>query len=213
MKKLQKEVRELLHAAKKVENYRGDVTAPKDMEELAALVEKLEAVQREKEAPEASYRAVMDRLHVHLKKIGGMIYPKTFLSDNIEVILVAAIVVIGIRSFFFQPFIIPTNSMYPTYSGMKEKLYAADELPNAAEKVVNFITKGARHQNLVATTSGELTFVKGRTQGGDWTPLYKVVEGENGLVCFRLSIKPTLFMWAKRHTLYVCRLKSKWTRF
>ena len=42
--------------------------------------------------------------------------------------LVAAIVILGIRSFFVQPFIIPTNSMYPSFYGMTPHVYE-DESP------------------------------------------------------------------------------------
>ena len=57
-------------------------------------------------------------------------------------LLVAAIVVIGIRSFFLQPFIIPTNSMYPSFYGMQPHVYEAQEEPNFAERVVDKILRG-----------------------------------------------------------------------
>ena len=71
-------------------------------------------------------------------------------------LLVAAIVVIGIRSFFLQPFIIPTNSMYPSFYGMQPHVYEAQEEPNFAERVVDKILLGASHYKLEAQSSGKL---------------------------------------------------------
>ena len=59
-----------------------------------------------------------------LGRTGGAIYPKTSLVENVEFFLVAAIVILGIRTYFVQPFKIPTNSMWPTYYGM-----TAENLP------------------------------------------------------------------------------------
>ena len=53
-----------------------------------------------------------------LRKSGGNYYHKKNWVENVEMLLVAAIVILGIRSFFVQPFIIPTNSMYPSFYGM-----------------------------------------------------------------------------------------------
>ena len=67
---------------------------------------------------------------VVLRRTGGAIYPKTALIENVEFFLVAAIVILGIRTYFVQPFKIPTNSMWPTYNGMTPQVYktADDEL-------------------------------------------------------------------------------------
>lgn len=177
MKKIRKQARELLHAASKVYHYRRDVTAPNDLEELDTLAASLRSVTKDKGTTTEQYNQAMDPLHAHLQKIGGKIYPKTFFSDNVEVILVAAIVVIGIRSFFFQPFIIPTNSMYPTFSGMKERVYAETESPSPAQKIFNLITQGARHYELRSTTGGEVSFLKARIQSSESVPYFTVVQG------------------------------------
>ena len=160
MKKLRKQAKELLHAASKVYHYRRDVISEARLQELEKSVGEIEKMLQDKSANSVPFQAAMDRLDALLRKIGGKIYPKTFWSDNLEVVLVAAILVIGVRTFFFQPFIIPTNSMYPTYSGMNTAAYAAEEAsPNTVKKVFNKLTLGAKHISLIAENSGPVSLV------------------------------------------------------
>ena len=71
-------------------------------------------------------------------------------------LLVTAIVVIGIRSFFVQPFIIPTNSMYPSFSGMQPHVYDENEgVPNFL-KGIGKITSGASHYKIISESKGKL---------------------------------------------------------
>src|SRR5262249_39337221 len=51
-------------------------------------------------------------------------YPNAVWRENIEVLLVAIAVAMGIRTFFFQPFKIPTGSMQPTLYGITPPPYA-----------------------------------------------------------------------------------------
>ena len=80
--------------------------------------------------------------------------------------MVAAIVVIGIRSFFLQPFIIPTNSMYPSFYSMQPHLYEqGEEMPTILERALKKILFGASHYKLEVENSGLLYLV-----------FYKMVE-------------------------------------
>jgi signal peptidase I len=182
MKKLRKQAKELLQAASKVYHYRRDVTAEARLQELEKAVAEVEGLLKDKSAEAAPLEAAMQRLDALLRKIGGKIYPKTFWSDNLEVLLVAAILVIGVRTFFFQPFIIPTNSMYPTYSGMNAVTYAAEQpSPSAVRKVFNKLTLGAKHKSVFAQNSGKILIPMG--QGNNGLQIYKErVKGRKWLV-------------------------------
>ena len=52
-----------------------------------------------------------------LRAHGGKIYPQSTLVEYVEFFLVAAIVILGLRAYFVQPFKIPTGSMQPTLMG------------------------------------------------------------------------------------------------
>jgi signal peptidase I len=168
--KQKKVAKELLQAAHKVYHYRRDLISESRLADLDTAVGELDGLVRDKAVKPEPLNAAMNRLDALLRKIGGKIYPKTFWNDNLEVALVAAIIVIGIRTFFFQPFIIPTNSMYPTYSGMNAVIYEnKDEAPSQAAKTLRFLTLGARHKELIAQNSGAVRLVGvNQVKGRKW---------------------------------------------
>lgn len=98
-----------------------------------------------------------EALETLLKTNGGKVYPASFLSENVEMIVVAAILAIGFRTFFFQPFKIPTNSMYPSYYGMTEEIYTkAADAPNPFMRAIRWVLLGATHFEVLAASTGEL---------------------------------------------------------
>ncbi len=112
----------LVSLADKVYHYRKDLMPERAVEDLIRFRDKLILALNEK-SDDASLLHRMDDLEALMKKHGGNIYPQKFIPENVEVILVAAILAIGVRSYFFQPFKIPTNSMYPTYNGMTTEVF------------------------------------------------------------------------------------------
>ena len=157
-KRLNKEADNLVRLANKVLAYRKDLFTAEVIEAITAARDKLASaiahsgINQRKPVDLAMHE--LDRL---LSKHGGDIYPVTFWSENCEMLLVAAILAIGIRSFFFQPFKIPTNSMYPTYAGMTPYVYNIDSGgPSLPEKLFRFAAFGAEHYEQEAPKSGEV---------------------------------------------------------
>lgn len=160
-KKLYKEARQRLMLGHKVINYRRDVLSAEDITEIKGCLEPLkDALKggRKGMAPDAA-KAAMEAAHPVLKKHGGDIYPLHFWNENIEMLLVAAIVAIAIRTFFFQPFKIPTNSMWPTYAGMTPTVYSVAEdesRPWLGGRLFNLAVNGAFNHRETAPLEGEI---------------------------------------------------------
>ena len=160
MKITKKELDTLLINANRIYRYRKDVLAERDLNKLSETQVRLRELNH-------SFKSIRDDLKVQkeielinqfLLKIGGKIYPKTFWIDNVEVGLVALVIIIGIRTFFFQPFLIPTNSMYPTYSGMNEVIYDLNaEKPTTTENILNKILLGSKNYHLEAGNDGRVS--------------------------------------------------------
>jgi signal peptidase I len=121
-----------LDLAAKVWNFRRDRLSAKESSELAARTEELRRMLKDR-ADAAKLKLGIESLENVLSRAGGAIYPKTSLVENVEFFLVAALVILGIRTYFVQPFKIPTNSMWPSYYGMTaENLPPTSAAPNAA---------------------------------------------------------------------------------
>jgi signal peptidase I len=95
-------------------------------------------------------------------------YPNAMWRENVEVILVAVAVAMAIRTFFLQPFKIPTGSMQPTLFGVTSKNYLPYvgqpgdpnfKIPTNWERIKEWF-EGISYIHVVADTDGELQAVE-----------------------------------------------------
>jgi signal peptidase I len=147
---------------------------------LQSRMGELRGLVKERAGPE-KLKLGIERLEDVLRRTGGAIYPKTALIENVEFFLVAAIVILGIRTYFVQPFKIPTNSMWPTYNGMTPQVYKAraDE-PSAPMVAARLAAFGAWPHRVDAPASGEILVPIGGEARGIVN--CRVVSGRSWLV-------------------------------
>ncbi len=146
-----------LELADKVYHYRRDVLPAADLAELQAQTAGLRRLVKER-ADTMKLKLGIESLEHVLRRTGGSHYPKRSITENVEFFLVAAIVILGFRTYFLQPFKIPTNSMWPSYYGMTaENLPPGTEAPGAAERIFRLAAFGAQRREAIAPQAGEVS--------------------------------------------------------
>lgn len=180
-KKMRTTAANWLELAEKIHNYRRDQLSDA---ERAALQQAAGSLRRQlKEKNDAGkLKLGVEALEAVLRRTGGIHYPKSGLMENVEFFLVAAIVILGVRMYFVQPFKIPTNSMWPSYNGMTPEVFASkDKEPNAAGRVLRLVAMGARPVTVDAPADGEV-LVPVAGGGGRAVIPYREVKGRNWFV-------------------------------
>jgi len=152
-RKLRKQLKEYLHAARHARHMREDIADPKDLE---ALKEAEAAVRGIRQTGEGNVAKAVESLSAAANKV----YPSSNNSgmrENVEVIIVALAAAMAIRAFFFQPFKIPTGSMQPTLNGIITAEQAAPGfLDHQPMKFVKWLLTGESFQIVRAKESGDL---------------------------------------------------------
>lgn len=181
-RKMRENAANWLEIADKVWHYRRDVLGAAEVAELEARTASLRAELKSKAGAERLQLGI-EHLEENLRRTGGAIYPKTTIGDNVEFFLVAALVILGLRTYVVQPFKIPTNSMWPTYNGMTPEAFTRrDDEPGLLAQAARFVTFGAQPIRINAPASGEVLIPVAGSAGGRLTLPFREVAGRSWLV-------------------------------
>ncbi|PYJ47688.1 MAG: signal peptidase I [Verrucomicrobia bacterium] len=153
-----KHSRLLLRHARKYLRYKCDLLNAPDNEEVVTGIKSLQQAlrQRDREKIESAATTLDRSLH--------RLTPVTWEShwrENCEVILVAIIVAVGIRSYFLQPFKIPTGSMQPTLNGIIGHPSTV-RAPNILQQIGEFIVMGRNYINVVSREDDQILQIEQR---------------------------------------------------
>jgi signal peptidase I len=136
----------LLRHAQKYLRYKSDLLGPSTRQELAAATQNLQAALRKRDHNRIQSEA--EALDEKLHKLAPVTWESHW-RENCEVILVAIVVAVGIRSYFLQPFKIPTGSMQPTLNGIIGHPNTGPA-PNILRQIGEFIVLGRNYINVVS---------------------------------------------------------------
>ncbi len=145
-----KHVRKLLDAQR-------DILAPQAIAAITGAVETLEAAIHS----DADNAALSKRSEDVEKAANKWLrpYPHAEWRENVEVFLVAIVVAMGIRTFFLQPFKIPTGSMQPTLYGVEIQDLRNEpdfKMPDPLTRIFDAAVHGSIYHQVIAQDDGEI---------------------------------------------------------
>jgi len=153
-----KHSRLLLRHARKYLRYKNDLLSSSDREEIVSGMEDLRNALRQRDHERVHNTA--DSLDKTLHRLTPVTWESHW-RENCEVILVAIVVAVGIRSYFLQPFKIPTGSMQPTLNGIIG--YPSTEPPpNLLRQIGEFIVLGRNYVNVVSREDDQVVQIEQR---------------------------------------------------
>jgi signal peptidase I len=148
----------LLRHAQKYLRYKQDVISESMAEEISASMRRLQAALRQRDHKQVESRA--EELDAKLHKLMPVTWESHW-RENCEVILVAIVVAVGIRSYFLQPFKIPTGSMQPTLNGIiGREIKPPTPLPNVLQQIAEFVVRGRNYIDFVSREDDQVLQVE-----------------------------------------------------
>ena len=151
---------DLIHASlRRNRIYSQDTLNARDLAAVQALEDRYPPLLKAREVGK------LEELNEEATRDGGKIFPPSPWDgwrENVEVFVVAAIMALAIRTFFLQPFKIPTGSMEPTLLGVEPHL-VAEPPPNLAVQAWDFLIHGRTFSRVVTKQGGTITGMDGGT--------------------------------------------------
>jgi signal peptidase I len=162
-RKTVKYAREVLQGSRKWLRINRDLLSAAQATSVAAAIGELQQAVSARSVKEAAARA--EKVE---QKIGGALPASKHpgLRENVEMLLVVGILVMGIRTFFFQPFKIPTGSMQPTLYGVyppPPQLLPynneGDQPPSLLARLAGIVLEGKIYERFGYRSRGDHIFV------------------------------------------------------
>jgi signal peptidase I len=168
--KARKHLKEMLNSADTVKAMREDLLNGADRAELVRMMADARRGIRCGSRTEAD--AITEALSDLLNRLSPV---RAFSAwrGNFEVVVIALSVAMAFRAYFYQPFKIPTGSMYPTLSGIASYEQASpgvwDRMPL---KLMNWLVTGDWYKEVRVNTGG----LASRVQNNDVRPGYAAIR-------------------------------------
>jgi signal peptidase I len=141
-----KEAELVLKNARKLLHYKRDILPATTRADFETTIDRLEKAikERDRVGVETAAQQLDTQWSQYLPSASDAGW-----RENCEVFLVAIVIAIGVRTFFLQPFTIPTGSMQPTLNGIIGTPSEA-EPPGIGTQVYDFVMRGRNYVNVSA---------------------------------------------------------------
>jgi signal peptidase I len=136
--------------------YTQDVLNDRDLKAITELEDRYPALIKAKDVD------ALQKLNKEAMKLGNKFFPPSPWDgwrENVEVFVVAAIMALAIRTYFLQPFKIPTGSMEPTLLGIEPRP-TTDLPPNPVYQVYDFLIHGRTYSRIITQQGGRVVSFK-----------------------------------------------------
>jgi signal peptidase I len=144
-----KESKLLLKGSQKFLDYKRDLLTEDRIAEIKSRQQDLKAAITAKD--QEKVKEASRQLQAYCEKSMPRQMEQSGWQEQVEVIFVALVIALGLRTYFLQPFRIPTGSMEPTLNGI---VIAPSNTPVKepwiGQQVVDWILKGRTYQNVIA---------------------------------------------------------------